>query len=76
MGIIRQTYPNTIRIEYDNAHTRQAGAADISDITGSRSFTELIADFYRQMYGCEISGEEMLLMRRIAGEAGVTNEAD
>ena len=75
MGIIRQTYPNTLRIEYDNAHTRQTAASDISDITGNRSFTELIADFYRQMYGCEISGEEMQLMRQIAGEAGVTNEA-
>ena len=36
----------------------------------------LIADFYRQMYGCEISDEELDIMRQIAKEAGVIDETD
>lgn len=75
MGIFRQVYPNTVRIDYDNSHTREIEQVDISRITGNRSFSELIADFYRQMYGCEITEEEMDVMRTAAREAGVINEA-
>jgi len=74
MGIFRQTYPNTLRIDYDNSHTRQSGSLDMADFTETRSFAELIADFYRQMYGCEISEEELQIMKQVAGEAGVADE--
>ncbi len=76
MGIIRQVYPNTVKIDYDNSRTREIEQIDISKIAKNRSFDELIGDFYRQMYGCEISGEEMDLMRTVAREAGVIHEAD
>ena len=33
-------------------------------------------DFYKKMYGCEISEEEMLVMREAAKEAGVIDETD
>lgn len=75
MGIFRQIYPNTIRIDYDNSHTREIEQVDISRIAQNRSFTELIGDFYRLMYGCEITEEEMDVMRTAAREAGVINEA-
>lgn len=76
MGIFQQVYPNTVRIDYDNSHTREIEQVDISRITENKSFSELIEDFYRLMYGCGISKEEMDVMREAAREAGVINEAD
>ena len=76
MGIFQQVYPNTVRIDYDNSHTREIEQVDISRIAENRSFPELIGDFYRLMYGCEITEEEMEVMRTAAREAGVINEAD
>ena len=76
MGIFQQYYPNTVRIDYDNSHTRQIERIDITEITENKSFEELISDFYRKMYSCEISEEEMDIMRTVAREAGVLYEAD
>lgn len=76
MGIFQQVYPNTVRIDYDNSHTREIEQVDISKIAEIKSFPELIRDFYRLMYGCEITEEEMDIMRTAAREAGVINEAD
>ena len=76
MGIFQQTYPNTVKIDYDNSHTREIEQVDISKIAHNKSFSELISDFYRLMYQCEISDEEMDIMRMVAREAGVIHEAD
>lgn len=76
MGIFQQVYPYTVKIDYDNSHTREIEQVDISKIAENRSFDELISDFYRQMYGCEISEAEMDVMRTVAREAGVLHEAD
>ena len=76
MGIFQQVYPNTVKIDYDNSHTREIEQVDISQIAENRSFAELIRDFYRQMYSCEISEEEMDVMRTVAREAGVLHEAN
>ncbi len=75
MGIFQQVYPNTVRIDYDNSHTREIEQVDISKIAENKSFPELIGAFYRLMYGCEITEEEMDVMRTAAREAGVINEA-
>ena len=76
MGIFQQTYPYTVKIDYDNSHTREIEQVDISKIAENRSFEELIGDFYRQMYSCEITEEELDIMRSVAREAGVLYEAD
>ena len=76
MGIFQQVYPHTVKIDYDNSHTRQIEQVDISKIAENRSFEDLISDFYRQLYNCEISEEEMDIMRDVAREAGVLHEAD
>ena len=76
MGIFQQIYPNIVRIDYDNSHTKEIEQVDISRIAENKSFSELIGDFYRQMYGCEITEEEMDVMRTVAREAGVINETD
>ena len=76
MGRFQQIYPNTVRIDYDNSHTREVEMVDISRIADRKSFTDLIGDFYRMMYGCEMTDEEMAVMRMAAREAGVIHEAD
>ena len=75
MGIFQQVYPNTVKIDYDNTRTREIEQVDISRIANNRSFDELISDFYKQIYSCEISPEEMDIMRSVAKEAGVLYEA-
>lgn len=76
MGIFQQVYPNTVRIDYDNSHTREIEQVDISRIAENKSFTELIGDFYRLIYGCEMTKDELDVMRTAAREAGVINETD
>ena len=76
MGIFQQTYPHTVKIDYDNSHTREIEQVDISKIAENRSFEDLISDFYRQIYSCEITEEEMDIMKTVAREAGVLHEAD
>ena len=76
MSIFQQVYPNTIKIDYDNSHTREMEQVDISKIAENRTFDDLISDFYMQVYGCEISEEEMDIMKTVAREAGVLYEAD
>lgn len=75
-SIIRQYYPNTVRVDYDNAHTRQADNIEALHETAEKSFEELISDFYMMMYGCEISEKELEVISQAAGGAGVINEAD
>lgn len=75
MGIFQQIYPNTVRIDYDNSHTRELEHGDITQIGENKSFDELISDFYRMVYKCDITDEEMAIMMDVAREAGVINEA-
>lgn len=76
MGIFQQVYPNTVKIDYDNSHTRAIEQEDISSIAENKSFSELIGDFYRLMYQCEMSEEEMKYMKVAAQEAGMIDETD
>ena len=75
-AILRSFYHNLVKVDYDNSHTREIEEVDITQIAGDRTFKELISDFYRQIYGCEISDEEMEIMKEVAKEAGVTDETD
>jgi exonuclease SbcD len=76
MGIFQKYYPYTVKIDYDNSHTREIEQVDISRIAENKSFSELISDFYQLVYGCEMKEEEMSIMRMAAQEAGVIDEAD
>ena len=75
MGIVQQYYPNTIKIDYQNSHTKEIENFDIGEIVSDRSFEEIISDFYLKMYGVEISDEELDVMMSAAREAGVIDEA-
>ena len=76
MGIFRQTYPNTVKIDYDNSHVKSVEQVDVLQNGEKKEFSELIRDFYKLMYGCDISDEEMEVMKAVAGEAGVIDETD
>ena len=76
MRIIQQVYPNVVKIDYDNSHTREVEQVDLAEIGNHRSFPELIRDFYLQMYGCEMSEDEMAIMQLAAKEAGIIDETD
>lgn len=76
MGIFQQYYPNTVKIDYENSHTKEIEQLDISKITENKTFAELVSEFYHQVYGCEISEEEMQIMNEVAREAGVVDETD
>lgn len=76
MGIFQQHYPNTMKITYDNSHTRAVSQVDVTKVTQEKSYTELVSEFYEMMYGCEISEEELRIMREVAEKAGVTDETD
>ena len=76
MGIFQQSYPNTVKIDYDNEHTREIEQVDITQITEKKSFEELFGDFYQQILGCEINDEEMEVMRDVAREAGIIHETN
>ncbi len=76
MGIFREYYPNTVKIDYDNSHTKEIENVDITRITQNKTFDELIKDFYMQMYSCDMGEEELEIMKWAAKEVGVGNEAD
>lgn len=76
MGIFQATYPYTVKLDYDNQRTRATEQVDISKIAENKSFSELIGDFYKMVYGTEISEEEMSYMRIAAKEAGIIDEAN
>lgn len=76
MSIVQQTYPNCVKLDYDNSRTRDVGYVDISKIGEKKPFGEIIDEFYKLIFGCEISEEEMQIMKEVAKEAGVIDEAD
>jgi exonuclease SbcD len=76
MSIFQQTYPNTVKIEYENSHTLGTQQVDITRIAENKPFDELIKEFYFAMYGCEMSEDEMDIMLDAAKKAGVQDEAD
>ena len=76
MGIFQQYYPNTVRIDYDNSHTKELQQVDISQIAENKSFREMISDFYKLIYDCDISNDELKVMNEIAREVGVADETD
>ena len=71
MSILQQTYPNTVRLDYDNSHTQEVGQLDLTKITQDRSFRELVGEFYEKIYGCAITEEELTMMKHMAEEAGL-----
>lgn len=76
MGIFQQYYPNTVKIDYENSHTKELRDLNLAEFAEERSLEDILSDFYEQVYGCQISEEEKKTLMKVAGEAGVIDEAD
>ncbi|MBQ6621828.1 MAG: exonuclease SbcCD subunit D [Mogibacterium sp.] len=76
MGILQQYYPNTVKVDFRNSHTLELENYDLAEFSDTKTFDELISDFYQTMYGQEIPEEELRVMLDVAREAGVFHEAD
>lgn len=70
MARLQETYPNIMKLDYDNVSTRALQENDIEETEG-KTFEELIADFYQWMNGKEPSSEEWKILLEVAKEAGV-----
>lgn len=70
MARIREVYPNTMKLEYDNSATRALQESYTVEVQG-KSFEELMTEFYRFIQGCEPSEAEWSLLKEVAKEAGV-----
>lgn len=76
MALFQQYYPNTVRIDYENSRTKAVENIDFSAGDRGKSFDELISEFYSEVYGTDISDEELKILHEVAREAGVVYEAD
>ncbi len=76
MGIFRKTYPNTVKIDYDNSHTREMEKIDITEISGNKTYEEIVSEFYNYVFGTDITEEEMSVMKEAAKEAGIIDETN
>ena len=71
VNTIRAYYKNLMRLEYDNYRYKEAGNIDVDAISQSKTFDELVCDFYKNRLGSDISDEELKIMMNVAREAGV-----
>ena len=71
IGRVRTYYPNVMKLDYDNSHTRALQQVTFSGITAGRSYHELIRDFYSLMNGGEPTEEELEILGEAARKAGV-----
>lgn len=71
MEILKQSYPNLVRMDIENSHTHELEMVDISKIEGNKSFPEIFSEFYKTIYHCDISEEELSLMLEAAKEGGL-----
>ena len=58
IGRLRAIYPNLMKLEYDNARTRSAGAVYRAETTAQKEGTELFAELYELQNGRPMSEEQ------------------
>lgn len=68
---IRDVYPHTMKLEYDNSETRAMRDSDGVVVTEDKSFHELVQEFYKMMKGAEPTEEEWEVIEDVAREVGV-----
>ncbi|MCM1495455.1 MAG: exonuclease SbcCD subunit D [Bacteroides sp.] len=74
MAMLRQYYPNMMKLDYENSRTKGAETIDITRVTREKSFPELISEFYHMMCGCDMEEKERKILLEAAKEAGVIDE--
>ena len=77
MLVMQHTYPNTLKISYENSHTRELVSQSLENGADvDLSFEEIVKKFYSEMYGSEISDEEMEILLAAAREVAICDETD
>lgn len=74
MGIIQQFYPNTVKLDYENAQIRDLQQVDFEQIGADKSFGELIGEFYQLVYDREMTEDEIRIMEEVAKDAGIQDK--
>lgn len=62
LGRLRVIYPNLMRLEYDNARTRNSGMSELPDPAEEQSPQELFRLFYAQQNGCSMTPEQEMYL--------------
>ena len=70
MARLREIYPNTMKMDYDNSLTRHI-AEDSEIVTDGKSFEELMEDFFTFSRGSTPDEKEWEIIKKVAKEAGV-----
>lgn len=74
MAMLRQYYPNMMKLDYENSYTRGAEAIDITRVTRKKDFPELISEFYHMMCGRDMEEKERQILLEAAKEADIIDE--
>lgn len=70
MAKLRELYPNIMKLDYDNTHTKALGNVEPEKVV-TRSLNEILSDFYKEMFDSEITEEELYILNSVAKEAGL-----
>ncbi|MBO6157646.1 MAG: exonuclease SbcCD subunit D [Firmicutes bacterium] len=76
VGHLRTYYPNLMKLDYANSHTRAVMDFSFRDQQEKVSFKELMTDFYQKIRGGDISEQEWDILKGTAKEAGLIDETD
>lgn len=68
---LQEVYPNTMKLDYDNASTRAIYEEEACHEVEEKTFQELVSDFYQLINGGVPDPEEWKLIEEVAREAGV-----
>ena len=71
MARVQEVYPNTMKLDYDNAATRAIQESEGVAVVEGKSFQELIFEFYKMQNGTEPGEKEWKILEEVAREAGV-----
>ena len=72
MARLQEVYPRVMKLDYDNQATRALGAEGDGPDRESKSFRELIGDFFELYHGSQPTEKEWIIIEETAREAGVT----
>ena len=66
MRKLKTVYPNLLRLDYDNARTRNGGAVEVLPEAETKTPMELVAEFYALQNGQPMNEAQSEYMRRLA----------
>lgn len=62
---LRSVYKNLLKLDYDNARTRNQNVISLADLTEEKSTLELFDDFYEMVNGKKMTDEQTKIMENV-----------